>query len=46
MIFKCNCEYQTKFLEANEVQLVYYVYHCILDTFFMHIKVYRYRGIP
>ena len=44
MITKCNCAYHLKCLEANEVKLVYNVYHCILNTSFAHFKAYRHRG--
>ena len=44
MITKCNCEYQIECLEANVVKLVYYIYHCILNKFFVNIKAYRHRG--
>ena len=41
VITKCNCEYHIECLEADEVKLIYYVYHCFLNTCFVHSKAYR-----
>ena len=41
MITKCNCEYQIECLEADEVEIVYYAYHCCINACLVHIKGYR-----